>query len=485
MIRCAWVLSIVLAVACGGKKTEKAPDPPTGSGSAAGVPESVEAGRLISEAEIKTWIDALLARLDANGKRRCTPPRISDKQTPGPGTDLLVQLFEGKGELASCMTKLGELGKAGNLKADFEAGLPSVVAFEDACGLLIADKVLDAAARTEGCSPYQVGVRVEPKELMRAIQIAHAISFHAGKLATSGKADEAIQLSLAALRVMQDLMRGHVTLIIAMVGAASTQVLADRLDAILETVKLTEESRALVAAALDSLVVGVPLWADVMAGERDNMDIYFGAAQLMPKDWTPPGGWNEELRPKHDGKDTFPTQHFGSPRDESAILLLMTTENAAEAARVCPEGASYAVCQKGMETLGAVAKPAAEADLKALYGELTKAATSAAPDLAAIRTRIRTSITQILRSVAQPNLAKYPIKLAEMVSRLAGLRIHVEVMKGPCPTAEALAAPPFSILAAPPPLGDKVTLAVVPGTVTIGPPSWVDPVKVWTFACAK
>lgn len=485
MIRCVWVLSVVLAVACGGKKKEAAPEPATGSGSAAAAADTVEAGRLISEAEIKTWIDALLARLDANAKRRCTPPRISDKQTPGPGTDMLVQLFEGKGELASCMTKLGELASSGNLKADVEAGLPSVVAFDDACGLLIADKVLDAAAHTEGCSPYQVGVRVEPKELMRAIQIAHAISFHARKLATAGKTDEAIQLSIAGLRVMQDLMRGHVTLIIGMIGAASTQVVADRLDAILETAKLTEEQRALFAAAMDSLIVGVPLWADLMAGERDNMDIYFGAAQLMPKDWTPPGGWNEEMRPKDGAKDSFPTEHFGDPRDESAILLQMTTENAAESVRVCPEGASYAVCQKGMEALSTAAKPAAEADLKSLYGELAKAATSSAPDLAAIRKRIRASITQILRSVAQPNLAKYPIKLAEMVSRLAALRIHLEVMKGPCPTAEALAAPPFTILASPPPLGDKVTLATAPGTVSVGPPGWVDPVKVWTFACAK
>ncbi len=485
MIRGTSVLSIVLAVACGGKKTENAPEPAAGSGSAAPVADSVESGRLVSEREIKTWIDALLARLDANAKRRCSPPRISEKQTPGVGTDLLVQLFEGKGELAACMTKLGELAKAGNLKADLEAGLPSVTAFDDACGVSIADKVLDAAARTEGCSPYQVGVRVEPKELMRAIQIAHVISFHAKKLAAAGKTEEAIQLSLAGLRVMQDLARGHVTLIIAMVSAASTQVVADRLDAILETAKLTEEQRALAAAAMDSMIIGVPVWADVMAGERDNMEIYFGAAQLLPKTWIPPGGWNEEMRPKPDGKDRFPTEHFGNPRDESAIMLQMTTENAVEAARVCPEGASYAVCHKGLETSSAAAKPAAEADLKALYGELTKAATSGAPDLAAIRTRIRASIVTILKGVAQPSLEKYPLKLAEMISRLAAVRIHLEVLKGRCPTAEALAAPPFTILGAPPPLGDKVTLAVAPNSVSVGPPAWVDPVKVWTFGCTN
>lgn len=485
MIRGPWVLSIVLAVACGGKKTEKAPVPAVGSGSAAVVVDSGDAGRLVSEAEIKTWIDALLARLDANGKRHCVPSRVSQKQTPGNGTDLLIQLFEGKGELAGCLAKLDELAKAGNLKADIESALPSIIAFDEACGASIADKVLDAGTRTEGCSPYQVGVRVEPKELTRSIQIAYAVSFHAKKLAAAGKVEEAIQLSLAALRVMQDLARGHVTLIIAMVSTASTQIVADRLDAILETAKLTEEQRALTAAAMDSLIIGVPVWADVIAGERDNMDIYFGAAQLMPKTWTPPGGWNEELRPKTDSKATFPTTHFGNPRDESAMMLQMTIENAADAERVCPEGASYTVCHAGLETLTAAAKPAVDVDVKALYGELAKAATRGAPDLVAVRNRIRTSITQILKSIAQPSLAKYLIKPAEMVSRLAALRIHLEVMKGPCPTGEALAAPPFTILAAPMPLGDKVTLAVAPGTVSVGPPAWVDPVKVWTFACAK
>lgn len=482
MLRRTWVLSVALAVACGGKKQE-APEPAPGSGSVAGDP--VEAGRLISEAEIKTWLDALMARLDANAKRRCTPPRISEKQRPGPGTDQLVQLFEGKGELAACMVKLEALGSTRDFKAAIDSDLASAVAFDDACGALIGDKVLEAAAHAEGCSPYQVGVRVEPKGLVSTIRLAYAISLRAHRLAKAGKTTEAIQLSIAAVRVMQDLMRGHVTFLVAMVGAAATEIVADRLDAILDTAKLTEEQRALFAAAIESLIVGVPLWADLLAGERDNMEIYFGAAPLMPKGWIPPGGWNEDLRPKEGDAPAFPTEHFGNPRDESAILLLMTAEAAADAARVCPEGASYTACHEGMATLASAAKPAAEADLKALYGELARAATSAAPDLPAIRMRIRTAIVQILRGVAQADLTKYPPKLAMVVSRLTALRIHLEVMKGPCPTAEALAAPPFSTLAAPPPLGDKVTLAVEPGTVSVGPPRWVDPVKVWKFACAK
>ncbi len=407
MIRLACLLSITLAVACGGKKQES---PPAGGSGSAAAPSAV-ATRLVTEAEIKTRLDAVMARLDANAKRRCTAPRVVEKALPGSGSDVIVQLVEGKGELASCMTKLGELAKAKTLKADFDAGLPSAIAFDDACGALIADKVTDAATHVEGCSPYQTGVRAEPKDLVRAIQVAHALAFHAKKLHAAGKTTEAVQLLLAGMRVMQDAMRGHVTLIVAMVAVASTQILADRMDEILETAKLSEEDRALAAAALESLLVGVPLWPDLMAGERENMDIYFAAAPLMPKDWTPPGGWNEGLRPTED-KATLPIEHFGDPRDEHAIMLLVSESAAADQARACPEGASYAVCHRGLEALVAAGTPAANQDLKALYADLEKAATSTAPDVDAIRLRIRETIVQILKGVAQPALAKYSLKIA-------------------------------------------------------------------------
>ncbi len=72
-----------------------------------------------------------------------------------------------------------------------------------------------------------------------------------------------------------------------------------------------------------------------------------------------------------------------------------------------------------------------------------------------------------------------------MIARLAVVRIHLDVMAGPCPSAEALAAPPYAVHATPPPLGDRLVLTAEPGQVRIGPPSWVDPVKVWTVSCAK
>lgn len=494
-VRTGWVLIVVACIACGGKKEPPATGAEGSAGSAARGSGSastgkIGAGRLFSEVEIAGWVDGLMKRLEANAKRTCPGPKVTATTTPGPASDALVQLVEGKGEIAGCMTRLSELAKGGSLKADIDRTDPKVAEFDAACGATIADKVMEAAAHAEGCSPYQTGVRVEPKDLMRAIQLAHVVAFHARQVAAGGKPVEAVQLSLGALRAFQDLTRGHVTLLLGMISAAASEIVGANLDQILDTVKINQEQRAELATELDALLAAMPLWADLMAGERDNMDIYFGAARLMPKDWVPPGGWNEELRPQPTGSDgsdesdRFPVKHFGNPRDEAAVLLAVTADNAAELAKLCPEGASYAVCQRAMTAIVAQAKPTADADLKAMYAELAKAAATGAVDLDAVRLRIRSAVIKILKSIMQPNMAKYPIKLALVVARLAELRIHLEVEKtGTCPTAAELTAPPYSTLGAPAALGDALDLKNASGTIEVRPPSWTDPTKVWSFHC--
>ncbi len=497
IVRTGWVLIVVACIACGGKKEQPATG---GEGSAAGGSGSaakVGTSRLFSEVEIAGWLDGLMKRLEANAKRMCPGPKVTATTTPGPAADAVVQLVEGKGEIAGCMTRLSELAKGGSLKADIARVDPKIAEFDAACGATIADKVTEAAAHAEGCSPYQTGVRVEPKDVVRAIHLAHVVAFHARQVAAGGKPVEAVQLSLGGLRVFQDLARGHVTLLLGMVSVAGSEIIGANLDQILDTVKINPEQRAELAAELDALLAAMPLWADLMAGERDNMDLYLGAAQLMPKDWVPPGGWNEDLRPKPEGSNggsngsdgsdetvRFPTKHFGHPRDEAAMLLAMTADNAAELAKVCPAGASYAVCLKAMEASAVAAKPSAEADLKAMYGEFAKAAASGNVDLEAVRLRIRTAVITILKSLMQPNLARYPIKLALVVARLAELRIHLEVENtGTCPTATELTAPPYSTLAAPTALGGALDLKNASGTIEVRPPSWTDPTKVWSFHC--
>ena len=476
MIRCAaWVLIVVASVAC---KERKEPTPyvaPAGSGSGSAAPAADAEVRLYTEAEITALLDDLMKRLDANAKRSCPAPQVQTAPVAGKSADLLVELFEGTGELATCGKRLDEI-RTKDVASAVKAKSPEVMAFEKECGDTIAAHVTTAAARADGCSPYQVGVRTEPKVMMRPMQIAHVVALHARELVAKGEVDAAVNLSINALRIYQDLARGRITYITAMIASASTEIIAANLDTILGTAKLTAEARASISARLEALMTGTPRFADIQAGERDSMDIHLGAAQLMPDTWTPPGGWSEDLDPRKAGKDLFPAKRFGNPRDEAAVLLVMTAESAAVQARACPATATYAECHVGLTKLATEPKPTPEGDIAKLYAGLADAAKTG--DVEATRKQIRGSIVGILRSIAQPAVAKYAGKYALSLARLAELRIHLEAL-GTC-DVKKLAA-----FASPPMLGAPVDVRVEKTTVEVRPPAWTDDKKLWTFACAQ
>lgn len=469
--RAGWVLIVIAAIACKERK-EPAPYVAPGSGSGSAAPS--EAGRLFTEAEITALLDDLTKRLEATAKRTCPAPQIAAAPVTGTSAELLVELFEGTGGLAECTKRLGELAKT-DLATAVKAKAPDVMAFDTECGGKLAARVIDAAARTDGCSPYQVGVKTEPKEMVKAIRVAHVVALHARELAAKGEVAAALDLSTSALRVYQDLARGHVTYITAMIASASTEIIAASTYTILDGAKLAPEARAKVAARLDALATGMPRFADIQAGERDSMDIHFGAAQLMPDTWTPPGGWADELHPRTSGKDSFPTKRFGHPRDEAAVLLAMTVETAADQTRACPTTATYAECQAGLAKLASEPTPAPEEDLGKLYAGLAVAAK--AGDVESARKQIRGSIVSILKAIAQPAVAKYAGKLALSLARLAELRIHVEAL-GTCDPGKLAA------FASPPLLGAPVDVKVTGTAVEVRPPAWADDKKVWTFACS-
>ncbi len=471
--RAGWVLIVVACLACKERK-EPAPYVATGSGSgsAAPAPTAVEPGRLFTEAEITALLDDLTKRLEATAKRTCPAPQVQATAAPGKSAELVVELFEGTGELEACMKRLTELGK-NDLPGAAKARAADVLAFDKECGERIGAKIAAAAARTDGCSPYQIGVRSEPKSMMRPIQIAHVVGLRARELAAKGEVEAAVSLSINALRIYQDLTRGRVTYLTSMIAHASLGIISANLDTLLDTAK----PPASTAAHLDALIAAMPRWPDVMAGERDSMDIHFGAAHLMPDTWTPPGGFNEEMDPRKAGKDSYPVKRFGNPRDESAVLLVMTAETSAAQSVACPSDATFAACHAGLEKLGTEAKPAPDDDIAKLYAALAVAAKSG--DVDATRKQIRSSIVSILTSIAQPAITKYVGKLGLSLARLAALRIHVEAL-GTC-DVKKLAA-----LASPPALGGSLEVTVDGDKVAVRPPAWADDKKtVWTFRCAN
>lgn len=482
-----YVLLVVALAACSGDgqpravaegRSEKA-------GSATAAASDVERMQLFSDVEVASLRDGLLKRLDANAKLACSGPKVTAKTRPGPADDAIVQLFEGTGEIAGCIGRLSALPEGKALHDAIERRDPALVELDRACGGSIANKVLEAAAHVEGCSPYQTGVRAEPP-LDRIIQVALMLELHTAQLVAVGKRVEAVQIAIAALRVFQDLMRGHVAHRgVGAIAAGASQLTATNLDRLLTTTKLGKAQYEALAGQLDGLIAAMPSWAGLMAGERDQMDIYFGAP-LMPKDWTPPGGWIDDLRSLADATDPEVAQTAAAvpPPQRAAALLSATAEYTAAVFETCAADASYFVCHGAVAAANA---RAAELDEPTYLEELEafrKAAAANASNVDALRTRVRAALIKKVKPTVRAKKADVA-SFAVVVARLAALRIHVEVKRrSKCPAAAELASDPYAALAAPAALGASVELQHAGRSIEVRPPAWTNSNRAWTFDCS-
>ena len=457
-----WLGLLPLVVACSHPKTQPAkPAPPPVAMPAPAPtpppPPPKAPPRLFSEAEISTLEADVLARLAANGKRTCPGPNGTVAGASGPD---IIAIVEGTGPTGGCMTRLADAGKDGGLKGDIDARKPAILELDKDCAELFATAVHHASAFQDGCSPYQLGVRVEPVRLMGPIQLAHLLGFHAHEAKDPAAA---LAVLVDAMRVLQDLERGHVTLISAMISVASSEIIGARMDAILETAKLSKAKLDELAASLDHLLAAVPSFNDILAGEREAQELYFGLARLEPKDWTPPGGWNEELR--HLGDDSG-AKHVADPRDEAMAVLAAAEQGAVARDKACPPGATLEACRLGLDQLGNAKQPE-PLDTAALWKQ-------GQTDEPAMRLKMRQQIVDILATVAAPNYSAYVGKEMAASARLAELRMHVEVLRThKCDIGKLGALAPAS-------LGAPLKLALDKKTLEVTAPGGTKP---WTLHC--
>lgn len=453
--------AVLSVVACSPPKPVARPAPPVATSAPGPTPAAAPAPkalpRLFSEAEIRAYEAELLARLDANAKRSCPGPNGS---VPGPSAPELAALFEGSGTLGACVQRLDAAGGHGKLKSDLEAKTPEVLALDKDCGETLAAAVRHAAAFQDGCSAYQLGVRAEPRSLMAPIQIAHLIGFHAS---LDKDPVTAIALLVAALRLMQDLERGHVTLISAMISVAASEIIGGRLDAILDTAKLPKSRLDALAGQLDQLIAAVPSFHEVLAGEREAQELYFGIAKLKGPDWTPPGGWTEELRQMT--AERKGENHVADPRDEAAALVASSIQSAEARDKACPANATLDACMQGLVQLAAVPMPP-QVDTAQLWQQ-------GKTDEPGMRAKLRQQIIDVLAAIASPSYAQYVAKVAGQVARLGELRMHVETLRThACDRAVLLALSPAA-------LGVPMLLTVDKKTVEVKG----GPKLEWKFAC--
>jgi hypothetical protein len=180
-VRAAWL--VIVALACGDK----------------GDPHALT---LFDKAEVAASLDDLMQRIDANRTRVCPAPHVRDPATPGASTEPLAEFITDP-DIAACVAKLAELTPDA-----FAGDNPAVAAVDARCGAAIAAKLATLASYTNGCSPFQIGLRAETDESLRVLRIAKLAAFHARHLEPGA----GVQASFNALRVFQDEMRGHVDL---------------------------------------------------------------------------------------------------------------------------------------------------------------------------------------------------------------------------------------------------------------------------------
>ncbi|CAN5478206.1 hypothetical protein BH11MYX1_BH11MYX1_18240 [soil metagenome] len=296
------------------------------------------------------------------------------------------------------------------------------------------ERLIIAAQRSGGCSPYQVGARREPTEPMAAELVAGQIASRLATIATEDRGRAAI-LAGQALRFYQDLSRGHTSLHLRLVTAAATRIIGEALAPIL--VKLSADQAGELAATLDQLIASYPPLGETLEGERERLESI------------PPAG-----------------PHFGDPRDEVALQFAVGSE----LVRRCPPTADLTSCARPWDRprpppvdLGMVAARLQHGD-----------------DPAPLRRALTTSLAAMYPVAAQAR------RLAVEVAQLAELRIHAEVVRtGHCPSEAELRVTPFSRLLAPAALGaalgaHRVNLGM---GLEVTPPPWAASPTICSIPC--
>lgn len=408
--------------------------------------------QLFSDAEIATFRAELDARLATTAKQACRA-----------GADLAAIIEPGKAPHAACVEQVVQFVR--NLPPSetpnelLEKHVPDAVALDEVCGPTLEALVVAAADHAETCAPYQTGVRVTP-DLLGALATWKFLSYRAKWIVERGDRERGTTLLLALLRTAQDLGRGRTQLMPAMISIAEVGIIADRLDAILAALEPIQLDR--IATALDRALADVPRFTDLMAGERDLLEVAYAMGALDPA-WIPPGGIPVERAA------VTPTAN-AAPRDEAGILFASTAARDVRIQRACPASATLAMCHNTFARQSKVTAPAiAEAEWERL-------ANADADELDAVRRQVLTNLLEGMEA-HDVAFADHVGAIAQEVARLAVLRAHVEVRRtGKCEVPDAIRSPVR--------LGMALPFEVTGDRIVMKPPPWVGG-KAYEFSCRE
>jgi hypothetical protein len=396
--------------------------------------------RTVSDDELAAMESRIMTRVEANQTRVCSRPLLHGAPHAGSAIPDQLALSEPPSDVSACLSTLaniqsrsfGPASKGPRPLVDRHA--PEVVALDAACGPTLEALVVAAISHEDACSAYQTGVHAWSRNLMPLMRVGHLLGVRALRRADAGDPAGALWLVADTVRWYQDLGRGHVNLLIAMIATGGTDLMLRYAADLIEV--LPARAATELAPAFDALLASEARFSDILAGEQETVALHMGLAQTKPATWIVPGGKSELTE--------GPTENG---RTAGAAIMETTEQLLALMPRVCADESTYADCWRGM-----VAYHFAIDGTSPLLG---------------------------------PMLKSYVERRAQAGSHLAAARIALEVRRdGHCPSPGDLASPRYSALRSPAILGDMLRASVDKTSLRLAPPLWADSKNVsWTIRC--
>jgi hypothetical protein len=469
----------------------KSPSPPAADtpGTAAETGTRDARSRWVTEDELAAWRREAEAEADANRVRRCPRPPLRGDPLPDPADDDLAAFVEPPDDLAECVdtvqavrTELLALRHPvdeppqglprrlpGWWRALDDPGLPvdAIRRVEQACAGL-PDRLRRAVSHDDACSPYAPGRRRVPS-VQPPVRLAQALEVLAREALAAGRPDRAADLALDTLRLGQDLRRGPVSWLVAVVSLVFTETAAGALQAVLDLPgALPDGLAARLSAELEQLAATEPHPAAWIDGDALGTVLQELLPVLAEPGWEPPGGRNgarERRAPILVAR--------GLPAADQAALGWAGLRRIREAFRAaCPPDTAVRACVDGLlaagRGLGAAARE--PAGVAALEAELRDAGVDERTTAA-----LRERVVAVIAGVGAPLLARQAPRLLGAPLWLAELRLSVAFRRlaeatGGCPGAADFTRPPLSAIVDPTTGGPLAVVAgPEPGILVVRP----------------
>lgn len=478
-------LAGLLAAGCG-RRSRFAADAETGE--VGGPPAAAPAARWVAEADLAAWRREAETDAEANRSRRCPRPPLRGEPLPGPADEDIAALVEPPDDLVECVDTVesarADLRGLHHPVSEPPGGLPRRVpgwwrSADDpelpgeamrrvvqACAAL-PGRLRRAVAHEDACSPYAPGRRRIPS-LLPPVRLAQAIEVLGRDALGSGRPEEAADLALDTLRLGQDLRRGPVPWLVAVVSLVFTETAAGILQETLARPEpLPEGLSARARRELEALAASEPEPAPWLEGEALGRTLQELLPKLAEPGWQPPGG-------KDVGRQQpapLPVARGLAPRDQAALAWAGLRRIRDVFREACPAGARPRACIEGWieagRRLGEAARdPAAVA---ALAAELR----AAGDDDRAIEALRERAVVVVaggggpLMARQAPRLLAAPLWVAEL-RLLAAFRSLADETAA-CPTLDAFSRPPLREARTDPTTGGPLAVAAgsAPGVYVV------------------